>query len=469
MNRESNNKNLILFFVKMLIVFLVINVFAMICSNVFASTSLLFKYGDDVIIEVFYSICVLIVMLLFNNSYVFSEKKEGFWESICLAIPMLLISFWNFGYSLLNIGSVDLGKLVNVIFLCVFVGVAEEFLCRGWLLNEFLERFSSNKKEIITSIVLSSLVFGVMHITNLYNQSLFETILQIINATTLGVLLSSLYFKTKNIWAVIFLHGFYDFSIYLGRINLVKECTYNTPSIRVVIVELISTFIVSAIWILGAIYILKKCDFKEFSLKKKTNNNWVITILMIVMFGLLLLPYEKLAPDYDNYQVCYKYSEMDMPKEYILHYPNYRSYKLNSYNQKNHEKVIDNLLEEDSYSFEVMLNNNKTVNIKNVNTSYEKKLEFENVNELIILEKDSEYALLIVTSENESTAYYSNYFKKDSMSNNNDYLDNIKFTKYELPYINRVGYITFDDSEELFLSGSSDSFIVNDKDIYVLK
>ena len=106
---------------------------------------------------------------------------------------------------------------------------------------------------------------------------------------------------------------------------------------------------------------------------------------MIVMFGLLFLPYEKLAPDYDNYQVCYKYSEMDMPKEYILHYPNYKSYKIKSNNQKNHEKAIDNLLEEDSYSFEIVLNNNKTVNIKNINTSYEKKLDFKNVNELIVL------------------------------------------------------------------------------------
>ena len=103
MNRKTTNESIVVYFIKMFIIFLLVDVFIMVISNVIASSSLLNKYGNEVIIEVFYALCVLVVMLLFDNSYVFSEKKENFWTSICFAMPMLLISFWNFGYSLLTV------------------------------------------------------------------------------------------------------------------------------------------------------------------------------------------------------------------------------------------------------------------------------------------------------------------------------------------------------------------------------
>ena len=44
-------------------------------------------------------------------------------------------------------------------------------------------------------------------------QTLFETIMQVLQTTSVGILLGAIYFRTKNIWSVVALHGFYDFAI----------------------------------------------------------------------------------------------------------------------------------------------------------------------------------------------------------------------------------------------------------------
>ena len=471
MNRKSDEKSITVYFLKMVIVFLIINTLVMISSTIIASSSLFSRYGEDIIVEVFYSILVLIVMLLFNNSYVFTDKKEGFWKSVTLAVPMLVVSFINFGTGIVEAQSASLDKLLNVLILSIFVGIAEEFLCRGWLQNEFIERFSHNKKEIVISIILSSFVFGSIHFTNIIDQTILETILQVINAISLGMLLGAIYYKTKNIWAVIFLHAFYDFAIFLNQISYVKDCTYSTPTLGITIFEMFSITVLSIIWILGFVSVIRKCDFNELTFKKKKSNN-IVYIFMVLMFLVLYIPFEKLIPEYKDYKVCYTYNEMNKESSYTLHYPNYDKYKIvNNNDELKEESDLDKLLSYDNYEFVVKLNDNETVNIENIGTKYERKLDFNGVEDLLVLERENDYLVLIMTNENENTIYYSDYFKKDSMSNDDDYLNEITFKKYELPSISKLGYISYEDGVNYpyMLSNNYDEFIIFEGELYLLK
>ena len=72
-----------------------------------------------------------------------------------LSLIILVVSFIEI------IDSVNIPVVLNLAIYCLLIGLVEEFLCRGWLLNEFLERFSNSKKNIIISIVLSSLVLYI--------------------------------------------------------------------------------------------------------------------------------------------------------------------------------------------------------------------------------------------------------------------------------------------------------------------
>ncbi len=471
MREKKSKKNIVMFFIKMLLVFIAIDFTMMLIAGLLAETSLVYKYGEDLIIEMFYSLAILVVLLLYKNSYVFTDKKEKFFSGVMLAIPMLIISFVNFFDSITSIENFSLASFLNMFVFCIFIGIAEEFLCRGWIQNEFIERFSDNKKETILSIVLASLVFGFMHIMNLASQPLFETILQIVNATALGLLLGSIYYKTKNIWSVIFLHSFYDFSIFLGEIDMVKDCTYNDPTLGVTIVEGVGLLIVSALWIFSAIYVLNKCEFDG---KPQKKNN-VISLLIVITFILLLIPFERFIPNYDDYQVCYHYNEIEAFKDYDMVVPIHEKYYIESIDDVDFYKSnhLDSNLLSVEYKFEVYKDkNNEIVIIKNMLTNYEKKYKFNDIKDLVVFENHDGFSLAILTTENESTIYYTNYFVKGYMSNEDDYLDDIKFTKYALPEISSLGYIDVKEDDQKYIymiSKNYDRFVVIEDDLFIIK
>ena len=153
---ESKRKNIFVYFLMML------GIFAMID---FAMMFIYYKYGDDIILEIFYAILVLIVMLLFKNAYVFTNKQEKLYKALLMGAPMIMFSTIILCTNITDLSmknpSVLTGRnIISVLLLCGLIGITEEFLCRGWLQNEFLERYGDTKKNVITSVLLASFIFG---------------------------------------------------------------------------------------------------------------------------------------------------------------------------------------------------------------------------------------------------------------------------------------------------------------------
>ena len=477
--KKDKKKSIFSFFIKMLFIFIVLDILMILLASVVASSSLFHKYGVDLITEVFYGLAVLIVMLLFKNSYVFTNKKENFWSGVCLAVPILIISFITFFFNVTQLETFSLARFINVLVLCIFVGITEEFLCRGWLQNEFIERYADNRKEVVTSIILSSLIFGFMHILNLGSQNLFETLLQIINASALGMLLGSIYYKTKNIWSVIFLHSFYDFSIFIGEMNNIKDCTYNTPTLGVTVVNCLQILIISSFWIIAAFYVLNKCDIRGDRRRNVTKINNTLKIAMACLLVLMIVPLEKLTPDYDKYQVCYKYEEIDNLENITLHFPFKNEYVISSDVEKitydtdafSDELQMNESVENIKYTF--TLNDNKTVNVKSNISGYEIKLDIEDAVMIEVIENEDKYNIVILTSENEATIYYYEVLKTD-MVNENSFMKSLdnSYTKFELPSLASVGYLTMDGKDTKYViaeSENNDRFIIMNNQLFVFK
>lgn len=145
-----------------------------------------------------------------------------------------------------------------------------------------------------------------MHISNLLTgQSLFQTITQILQATSIGILFGSIYYRSKNIWSVIFLHSLYDFSIMLSDINLVKDCTYGTPSTSIALYSTFASILIILYYIFNALLILRTTDLKEK--KKEIKDNKFVVIGLITTFILMMLPLGIFVTGYDEYQTCYNY------------------------------------------------------------------------------------------------------------------------------------------------------------------
>ena len=95
---------------------------------------------------------------------------------------------------------------------CLAIGLFEEAAFRGVALLLIAENRRQTKKDLFVSIVLSSAVFGVIHLANiLAGSSPGAVILQIGYSFLIGAMCSVVLLKTANLWLCVMLHAVYDF------------------------------------------------------------------------------------------------------------------------------------------------------------------------------------------------------------------------------------------------------------------
>lgn len=476
---KIDNKNIGVFFVKMLLIFIGVNLIITIIPSFLSLSIENFKYGNDFIVESIFAILVLIVMLISKNSYVFTEKKEKFWKSILLGLPILLIAVACLISNIVTLESFNFGNAFNLILFCFSIGLAEELLCRGWIQNEFIERFGSSRKQVIMSIILSSLVFGFMHLTNaLAGQSLFQTIIQVLQTTALGALLGTIYYRTKNIWSVIFLHAFYDFSILLGSHSLIKDCTTNgTINNNIILYQLFSTIVIMLFYIVSVILLTRKSklnklidnnyqisNIEETKEKKTSKFLWICLIALATTFGFTGMIEDNIK-GIEEYYICYDYKELEI-KEYDTHYPYYDKFYINHTNKLTNEK----------YNYEIFYDeNNFLLGIKNTISNEIIHLDYLYVVEYEVIENENTFTIVVHDNNGiESTIYY-NIIDKTKLTNDKDYLNNIKenFNSYKLPIIDQIGYLTTNETDynyPLMFSSLYEKFIIDENgDLYLIK
>lgn len=163
-------------------------------------------------------LCVAFVMIyLTGQTHILKCSINSFVKSIwsgmiffVLAVPVCIL-FATEGTKQGVVYKIAFEIMTFIVFV-VAVGLAEEFVFRGIIADSIFERFGNSKAGVVLSVLLSGCLFGIMHISNVfYGQSLEETIIQIIATSMLGILLSAIYIRHKNIYGVAFLHTTLNF------------------------------------------------------------------------------------------------------------------------------------------------------------------------------------------------------------------------------------------------------------------
>ena len=148
--------------------------------------------------------------------------------------------------------------IVYFFIITLALGREEELLCRGLLFNSFKIYFGNTKKGVYLSAIFSSLIFGIMHLTNLiWSPSLIiSTICQVIYATFVGFLFCVIYYRSKNLISCMLLHGIFDFTAYFwfSFSDKLFQQTIDSNSVDismgngVLLILLSSTFVISGIF-----------------------------------------------------------------------------------------------------------------------------------------------------------------------------------------------------------------------------
>ena len=97
------------------------------------------------------------------------------------------------------------------------VGIFEEVLYRGLVLKILLKKLGHSKRGIINACVISSVIFGMVHITNIVDIAInaehlsvgviLPIVSQIIFATAFGLLVVALFLRSGTLWIPILIHG----------------------------------------------------------------------------------------------------------------------------------------------------------------------------------------------------------------------------------------------------------------------
>jgi len=130
-----------------------------------------------------------------------------------LSLFLFAVSIFNVNSSLMATGFV-VSTYNHAIFIlsCLAIGIFEELLFRVFL-YQFTYKFIS--KNIIFSLLFCSILFGIAHLSNLVFSDYYKIsiINQVLFAISIGLLLQSIYIKTKSVVLIVFLHAIIN---YLG-------------------------------------------------------------------------------------------------------------------------------------------------------------------------------------------------------------------------------------------------------------
>lgn len=143
------------------------------------------------------------------------RRGSGFFNGLLVGMyPLVFIGYTAFGS--LALGRPENGVLQPAARICTFlvsmamVGVAEEFLFRGVVAETLLEHFGTSRTGVWKACLLSGVLFGAAHLTNILGSAVFGVLMQCVFAASLGTLFAAVYFRTGNIWVTVFLHGAMD-------------------------------------------------------------------------------------------------------------------------------------------------------------------------------------------------------------------------------------------------------------------
>jgi membrane protease YdiL (CAAX protease family) len=92
----------------------------------------------------------------------------------------------------------------------LMIGVLEEGALRGLVLVALVRAWGKTSAGLIRAIVVSSAVFGVLHLVNLFNKPVIQTLLQVVFATFIGIGFAGVFLRTKALLALMFIHGLID-------------------------------------------------------------------------------------------------------------------------------------------------------------------------------------------------------------------------------------------------------------------
>lgn len=145
---------------------------------------------------------------------VLNNRGAGFGKGLLVGLYLIVVSLYSIVFFNLTYEGERMLQpwyLIAAFVACMAcVGIAEEFVFRGVIATLFLKKFGTKRTGVWKAVVVSGVLFGIAHVSNILEGSLEGVLVQAVIASVLGMLLAAIYFRTGCIWVTVFLHALID-------------------------------------------------------------------------------------------------------------------------------------------------------------------------------------------------------------------------------------------------------------------
>ncbi len=179
---------------------------------------------------------------------------RGFGRQLLFALPCFAVVINNLPIFALISGTAQVtaptAHIVWFVLQCIFIGIFEETVFRGVVFLILLERRRDTTKQIFWCTVLSSAIFGGIHLINLLGGAApGPTLLQVGYSFLVGGMCAVVLLKTRNIWLCALLHAIYDVCGLLLP-SLGQGSWWDAPTVifTAVLATATAVYIVIALW-----------------------------------------------------------------------------------------------------------------------------------------------------------------------------------------------------------------------------
>ena len=228
---------------------------------------------------------LILTMLFLKGTGMLSEirwEQDNFMDTLKAGAFVLLLDILLLPYERILMIEEDCLPWTQIFLFLGFiflVGFLEETVFRGIIEENLIRSFKSCALGRLKAAYCTGILFGLAHIINRSWSSSMEAVLyQMLQNVVIGIYLSLIYARARNVVGMIFLHAFYDFT------SLMMSGIYGIGSLQ----EGVQSMDAASLWVLliylgPIIYLTIRIvlDEKRTALRKRREDAFDQRLLMI--------------------------------------------------------------------------------------------------------------------------------------------------------------------------------------------
>ena len=162
------------------------------------------------------ALAALIFMIEFSFLRILHPLGNKNFKGLLFILPALAVAINNFPWVSMATGDCSLNAnasdIIFYAFICLCVGLFEELAFRGCALMIFLKKRRTTRLGVFMAIFWSSVIFGAVHLVNIFVASPGAVLLQIGYSALIGGMCCMVLLETGNIWLCVLTHALYNFA-----------------------------------------------------------------------------------------------------------------------------------------------------------------------------------------------------------------------------------------------------------------